>query len=40
MPINLNSIPATGFAYDPELDTIAEAVRVPSADNIAVEDDA
>jgi hypothetical protein len=39
MPINLNGIPATRSMYDPEMDTIAEAFRVPSAENITIEDD-
>jgi len=40
MPINLSAIAPTGFAYDPEMDTIAEAARVPSAENVVIEDDA
>lgn len=39
MPIDLSAIPPTEFAYDPEMDTIAEAARVRSAGNIVVEDD-
>jgi len=39
MPIDLDAIPATGFPYDPEMDTIAEASRVPQAGNVVVEEE-